>query len=166
MMRALLSAPLRPGSRLLARAAGVRGVGFAPLLGLCLAFAAPTATAQDDPASAARAAAQAIEDASAQLADAQDARDRVAALTETTRAFEAGLAAMRDGMRRVSAREAALSAELIAREDEIARLIGTLQVMGQTGSPTSFLHPAGPMGTARSAMIRPMSRWGRSIPPC
>lgn len=154
MMRALLSAPLRPGSRPLARAVGWRGLGFASLLVLGAMLALPTeATAQDDPASAARAAAQAIEDASAQLAAAQDARDRVAALTETTRAFEAGLAAMRDGMRRVSAREAALSAELIAREDEIARLIGTLQVMGQTGSPTSFLHPAGPMGTARSAMI-------------
>lgn len=120
--------------------------------GFVIATGSPV-LARDDPASSARAAAEAIEAASAQLQASEDARDRVAALTETTRAFESGLAAMREGMRRVSTREAELSAELAAREDEIAQLIGTLQVMGRSGSPTSFLHPAGPIGTARSAMI-------------
>lgn len=61
---------------------------------------------QPDTAQAARQAAQDIEAAVTMLAQAEEAPDRVAALTETTRAFEAGLAAMRDGLRRVAAREA------------------------------------------------------------
>ncbi|MGR3550480.1 murein hydrolase activator EnvC family protein [Pseudooceanicola sp.] len=111
------------------------------------------ALAQEDPARAAVEAVTAIESATALLARADEAPDRVAALTETTRAFEAGLAAMREGLRRVTAREAELSRELVAREGEIAQLLGTLQVMGGNGTPVIFLHPSGPLGTARSAMI-------------
>ena len=111
------------------------------------------ALAQEDPARAAVEAVTAIESATALLARADEAPDRVAALTETTRAFEAGLAAMREGLRRVTAREAELSRELQAREGEIAQLLGTLQVMGGNGTPVIFLHPSGPLGTARSAMI-------------
>ena len=111
------------------------------------------ALAQEDPARAAVEAVTAIESATALLARADEAHDRVAELTETTRAFEAGLAAMREGLRRVTAREAELSRELQAREGEIAQLLGTLQVMGGNGTPVIFLHPSGPLGTARSAMI-------------
>jgi septal ring factor EnvC (AmiA/AmiB activator) len=60
---------------------------------------------------------------------------------------------MRDGLRRAAIREKALQAELQAREDEIARLLGVLQAMGRSPAPVLFLHPAGPMGTARSGMI-------------
>lgn len=111
------------------------------------------ARAQGDTAAAALQAVEAIEAATAMLARADDAPDRVAALTETTRAFEDGLAAMREGLRQVSAREATLSADLQARDREIAQLLGTLEVMGGTGTPVVFLHPSGAVGTARSAMI-------------
>ncbi|MGB2202418.1 MAG: murein hydrolase activator EnvC family protein [Pseudooceanicola atlanticus] len=128
--------------------------GLAAALMMAVAALLPAgAMAQSDPADAARAAARQIEAATADLQAAQDAPDRVAALTETTRAFEAGLAAMRDGLRRVSAREAEIARELQSREGEIAQLLGTLQVMGGQGSPVVFLHPSGPVGTARSAMI-------------
>ncbi|MGI3170267.1 murein hydrolase activator EnvC family protein [Pseudooceanicola sp. C21-150M6] len=120
---------------------------------MALLLTAQTAAGQSDPASAARAAAEAIHAAGAQLSEAENARDRVAALTETTRAFEAGLAAMREGLRRVSTREAELAQDLRAREDEVARLLGTLQVMGGQRSPVVLLHPAGALGTARAAMI-------------
>lgn len=121
---------------------------------LALLLALPAAgRAQDDTAQAAAAAADQIAAAMEMLTKAEEAPDRVAALTETTRAFEAGLAAMREGLRRVTAREAELSRELQARDTEIAQLLGTLQVMGGTGTPALFLHPSGAVGTARSAMI-------------
>ncbi|WP_375173800.1 murein hydrolase activator EnvC family protein [Pseudooceanicola sp.] len=111
------------------------------------------ARAEGETAQAARAAMAAIEEATGMLDRAENAPDRVEALTETTRAFEEGLAAMREGLRQVSAREAALSADLAARDDEIARLLGTLEAMGGTQTPVVFLHPSGAVGTARSAMI-------------
>jgi len=124
----------------------------------CLTLLALPATAQEgsgqnETAAAATQASRNIEAAMAMLEDAVDAPDRVAALTETTRAFEDGLAAMREGLRQVSAREAELTAALDSREDDIARLLGTLQMMGGTETPVVFLHPAGAIGTARSAMI-------------
>lgn len=111
------------------------------------------ARAEGDTAAAAQAAVRAIEEAAAMLAQAEEAPDRVTALTETTRAFEDGLAAMREGLRQVSAREAVLSADLRSRDTEIAQLLGTLEVMGSTQTPAVFLHPSGAVGTARSAMI-------------
>ncbi|EAQ03224.1 hypothetical protein OB2597_13808 [Pseudooceanicola batsensis HTCC2597] len=128
-----------------------RGLRLACLV-VALALPLPGRTATD-PARAASDAAVEIEAAMQLLAEAEAAPDRVAALTETTRAFETGLAAMREGLRRVTAREAELDRELQAREGEIAQLLGTLQVMGGTGTPAVFLHPSGAVGTARSAMI-------------
>lgn len=109
--------------------------------------------ADSDTAAAALDAVAAIERATALLAASDEAPDRVQALTETTRAFEDGLAAMRAGLRRVSAREAALAADLASRDAEISRLLGTLEMMGGTETPVVFLHPSGAVGTARSAMI-------------
>ncbi|WP_136634370.1 murein hydrolase activator EnvC family protein [Pseudooceanicola onchidii] len=127
---------------------------LALIAALVLALALPGGLrAQSDTAAAATAAMQAIERATAMLDAADEAPDRVAALTETTRAFEDGLAAMREGLRQVSAREAVLAADLASRDGEIAQLLGTLEVMGGTGTPVVFLHPSGAVGTARSAMI-------------
>ncbi len=126
----------------------------ASTLCLMLALAAPGhAQTAPDPAAAARAAAQRLDQAARQLDQAESARNRVKALTETLRAFEDGLEAMRDGLRRATIRERSLLAELQAREDEIARLLGVLQAMGQSPAPVLFLHPSGPTGTARSGMI-------------
>ncbi|WP_243611884.1 murein hydrolase activator EnvC family protein [Shimia aestuarii] len=116
-----------------------------------------TAEGGASPADAARAAAQKIETASLALQEAGDARDRVAALTETVQGFEAGLQAMREGLRRAAAREARLRRDLKRREGETARLLGVLQSvgrgMGPGGGPVMLLHPDGPTGTARAGMI-------------
>ena len=122
----------------------------AALLWMLLAQAA---FAQSDPAAAARAAAQQIEAAAAALQEAETARDRVRALTDTVQAYEAGLAAMRDGLRRASLREAQLSRQLAASETEIASLLGVLQTIGATPAPILMLHPGGPLGSARSGMM-------------
>lgn len=121
------------------------------LLIAALPLGAPMAAA--DTGAAARAAAQRLDQAARQLAQAASARDRVRALTETLRAYEDGLEAMRDGLRHARLREARLSRELQAREAEIAQLLGVLHSMGSTPSPVMLLHPAGPVGTARSGMI-------------
>ncbi|MGR3622022.1 murein hydrolase activator EnvC family protein [Pseudophaeobacter sp.] len=109
--------------------------------------------AQETPAEAAQAAADQLEAATLALAEAEGARDRVKALTGTVRAYEAGLGAMREGLRRVARREALLLAHLEAREDEVAELLGILQTIETSAPPVLMLHPSGPLGAARSAMM-------------
>lgn len=121
-------------------------------LALLASFALPL-HAETTPAKAARAAAAQLEAASVTLQRAGDARDRVSALTTTVQAYEAGLAAMRDGLRRAALRERQLTGALQARESEVAQLLSVLQTMGQAPTPTLLLHPTGPTGTARSGMI-------------
>ncbi len=105
------------------------------------------------PGDAAAAAAARLTQARAQLEAADRASDQVAALTETVRAFEDGLIAMRDGMRRVMIRQQTLAAQLAEREAEVSRLLGVLTSIGNAPAPLLLLHPSGPLGTARSGMI-------------
>jgi len=119
---------------------------------LAVLFATPV-SAQTDPSAAALEAAEMLEQASVALTEADTARDRVRALTETIQAFEAGLAAMREGLRRAATREAQLNAALHAREKEIAQLLGVLQTIETTAPPVLMLHPSGPLGSARAGMM-------------
>lgn len=109
--------------------------------------------AQEDAASAALAAAARLESAAAMLTAAEGSSDRVAALTQTIRAYEEGLVALRDGMRRAAIRERAITLELDAKRDDIAQLLGVLQSLSSSPAPLLMLHPSGPVGTARSGMI-------------
>jgi hypothetical protein len=61
--------------------------------------------AQTDPALTAQRAAAMLERAALGMAEADGARDRVDALSETILAYEEGLAALREGMRRAAIRE-------------------------------------------------------------
>ncbi|MES0824912.1 murein hydrolase activator EnvC family protein [Ruegeria sp. SCP11] len=119
---------------------------------LAALFATPV-HAQTDPSTAALNAARMLEEASIALTEAESARDRVRALTETVQAYEAGLTAMRDGLRRAATREAQLIAELRTREKEIAQLLGVLQTIETTAPPVLILHPSGPLGSARAGMM-------------
>ncbi|WP_233270410.1 murein hydrolase activator EnvC family protein [Chachezhania sediminis] len=119
---------------------------------LCLAAAWPAAVGAD-PAGDARRASAALEDASRQLAQASTARDQVKALTRTVQAFEAGLGALRDGMRQAAAREAELETSLAAREAETAALAGALLTISAAPPPVLLAHPDGPLGAARSGMM-------------
>jgi len=124
----------------------------AALISLFLAGAA-LAQEANNPAEAARAAADRLVQAGRLLDDAEGARNRVRALTEAIRAYEDGLEAMREGLRRAAIREQVLARELAIREDEISQLLGVLQSIGASPSPVLLLHPSGPVGTARSGMI-------------
>ena len=109
--------------------------------------------AQTEAADQARRAMGDLERASAQLDAAEGARDRVQALTQTIQAFEVGLGAMRESLRQAAINEAQLSKKLQARDGEVAQLLGVLQSIGGNPSPTLFLHPDGPIGTARAGML-------------
>ena len=122
------------------------------LLFLTISFAAPL-QGQQAPAEAAQAAADQLEAATVALEAAESARDRVKALTSTVRAYESGLGAMREGLRRVARRESQLLAQLESREDEVAELLGILQTIETSAPPVLMLHPSGPLGAARSAMM-------------
>lgn len=122
------------------------------LAALLIALAAP-ASAQNTAAQAAQDAKDRLEAAAEQLAAAGGGRDRVRALTATVKAYEEGLIAMRDGLRRATIREQAIAASLDAKGVEVGQLLGVLQATAQTSGPVSLLHPNGAIGTARAGMI-------------
>ncbi|WP_297339913.1 peptidase M23 [Pseudophaeobacter sp.] len=122
------------------------------LLFALISFAAPL-QGQQAPAEAAQAAADQLEAATVALEASESARDRVKALTGTVRAYEAGLGAMREGLRRVARRESQLLTQLKSREDDVAELLGILQTIETSAPPVLMLHPSGPLGAARSAMM-------------
>ncbi len=111
------------------------------------------AFAQDSPEIIAKRAAGQLEAAQNALAVAQNSRDRVAALTETIRAYEAGLTALRDGLRRAAIREATLRAKFEVQREKVMRLLGVLQSIENSPAPLLLMHPSGPLGTARSGMM-------------
>lgn len=94
-----------------------------------------------------------LKDAVEELQAAQSARDRVAALTRTIRAYEDGLAALREALRQAHLREATLDLQFQAKRDSIAQLLGVLSQLEARPGPLLLLHPSGPLGTVRSAMM-------------
>lgn len=113
---------------------------------ICLAL---PAGAQD----AAEAASERLKAAGAQLIAAQSARDRISALTETVQAYEDGLIAMREGLRQITLQEATLSADLAARREEVAQLLGVLSTIRRTPDPVLQSHPEGALGATRAGMM-------------
>ncbi|WP_107497841.1 peptidoglycan DD-metalloendopeptidase family protein [Thalassobius sp. I31.1] len=126
----------------------VRGFIYAALLAL-----SGQAIAQSDPKITAQRAALQLDTAATALIQAENATDRVKALTETVAAYEEGLIALRQGIRQVAVRESALRQIFDARSLEISRLLAALQAMERSPAPLLMLHPSGPAGTARSSMM-------------
>lgn len=128
----------------------------AAALAIALASGCLPALAQagsDVPAEGARQAADDLRGAVEALNAAKGARDRVAALTRTIRAYESGLGALRDGLRRAAIREREIAAEFEAKRDRIGQLLAVMATMESGEVPLSLLHPGGPEGTVRSALI-------------
>ena len=122
------------------------------LLALALARGQP-ARAADPAAPEAQAAAAELREAVAALSAAEGSRERVSALTRTIRAYERGFGALRDALRRATAREAEIEASFAARRERIGALLGAMAMMERGAEPLLLLHPDGPIGTARSGMI-------------
>ncbi len=121
----------------------------AAVLLCCLALPLRAETVADQ---AARAAASLVQSVEA-LQAAETAKNRVAALTTTIRAYEDGLAALREALRQAALREAELTLRFDAERDRIAQLTGVLSQLEAAPGPMLLLHPSGPLGTVRSGMI-------------
>jgi len=120
---------------------------------LAIFLLATPAFAAGDPATLAQDAAEKLDAAHIALGQATRASDRVAALSQTIRAFENGLEALRDGLRRASLRETAIKREFDAQSDKVSQFLGVLLSIQSSAGPLTLLHPTGPLGTARSGMI-------------
>ena len=123
----------------------IRKAAFALML---TASAASGGVAED----AAQASAE-LQQAVAALQAADGAKDRVAALTQTIKAYEEGLAALREALRQAELREAALTLQFQTKRDRIAQLLGVLSRIDAEPGPLLLLHPTGPLGTVRSGMM-------------
>ena len=118
------------------------------LIAVLICFASDAFAQQN----AQEAAAQ-LQAAQAQLQAADGARDRIAALTKTVQAYEAGLAAMRQEQRDLALREAILTEELDLRRAEFAQLLGVLSAISNTPQAVLRAHPDGPLNTVRAGML-------------
>ncbi|MBF9045711.1 peptidoglycan DD-metalloendopeptidase family protein [Rhodobacterales bacterium LSUCC0031] len=118
----------------------------------CLVGANPVRAEVSADQTAARAA-EMLEQAGFALLEAQGARDRVEALTQTVRAYEEGLLAMREGIRQAALRERTILLAFDAERDRLSRLLGVLQRIEGAPAPILMMHPEGPLGTARAGMI-------------
>ena len=94
-----------------------------------------------------------LEQAGFALLEAQGARYRVEALTQTVRAYEEGLLALREGIRQAALRERTILMAFDAERDRLSRLLGVLQSIEAAPAPVVLMHPEGPLGTARAGMI-------------
>lgn len=122
-------------------------------LGLSMILLAGAGSAANDPIFAARRAAEELRAATRALSDAKEARDRISALSQTIKAYEDGLQAMRKSLRKAAIREKSLRLEFEARREQLSRLLGVLQSLERASSPLLLIHPSGPLGTARSGQI-------------
>lgn len=122
-------------------------------LALALSLVPGPSDANTDATQTALRAATMLQDAAASLAEADGARDRVEALTDTIRAYEEGLLALREGVRQAALRERAILFVFEAERERLAQLLGVLQSIQAAPGPSLLLHPEGPVGTARAGMI-------------
>lgn len=131
------------------------------LLAAGLASAAPAQPASPDQQAtpltmAAEEAAQAadmLREATGGLDEALSKEDQVASLTRMIRAYEQGMAALRDGLRRAGIREQQIRAEFEERRDKLSRVIGVMTAMQRSPETMLLLHPAGAQSSARAGMI-------------
>ena len=77
----------------------------------------------------AEAAAALLRAALGQLSEAVAADDQVVALTEVIRAYELGLAALRDGLRQAHARELELRDRFEAQSAQLSRALGAMTAL-------------------------------------
>ena len=101
--------------------------------------------------------AQAAEDmraAISRMQSASAASDRVSALTDAIQAYEIGLGALREGLRRVVLQEQNLLGQLSLQSGRLSSVLGAMTAVERNeAGPVLLLHPAGPLGMARSGLL-------------
>jgi len=125
------------------------------VLAVMAALALPAA-AQEGRAALQGAAADAaarLRAAEALHAEASGARDRIAALSQTIAAYEAGLEALRSALRETALREARAVAELAAEEARLMRLTGVMLALDRETEAGLVLHPDGALPSLRAGLV-------------
>jgi len=111
------------------------------------------ALAQQDPVLALRDAAQQIDAATTALAAANEAEDRVLALSTTIRSLERGLASLRLALLASKQAEAEKIAAMSISRTELGNLLAVLAAMQNTPAALTVLHPDGAVASARAGII-------------
>ncbi|MCC0078264.1 MAG: peptidoglycan DD-metalloendopeptidase family protein [Rhodobacter sp.] len=106
-----------------------------------------------DTAENAREAALSLLSAIDGLAEARRAPEQVEALTRAIQAHEAGLSALREGLREAALREAAINRLLEQQQAQVSRLLGAMMAAERIEGPVMLVHPQGPLATARAGMM-------------
>lgn len=130
-----------------------RGRALVFACAVSVVLAAPATAQKSGVAEQAAIASADLQTAVAALEQATTSRDRVTALTQTIRAYEDGLSALREALRQAYLREATLTLQFQAKRDRVAQLLGVLSQLEAQPGPLLLLHPSGPLGTARSGML-------------
>ncbi len=95
----------------------------------------------------------ALEQAAGALDEAQGGRASLVALGRAVAAHEVALAAYREGLRAMAAREAMLRGDLERDGERLEQLLVALQALGEAPRSALFAVPGGPSGAARGAML-------------
>lgn len=98
-------------------------------------------------------AAEALRGAIAALERAGSGREQVAALSQTIRAYEAGMAELRGGLRRASLREAEIRKQFNDKRDRLSGMLAAMMEIGDSPAPATLLHPAGPEAAVRAGLL-------------
>lgn len=123
------------------------------LIALALVACLSGGAVRADPAANARAAGLALLSAIDTLAAARRAPDQIAAMTRAIQAHEAGLSALRAGIRDAALREAAISRLFEQQQAQVSRLLGAMMAAERIEGPAMLVHPQGPLATARAGMM-------------
>ncbi len=87
------------------------------------------------------------------LEAAESAGDRVAALTDAIRAYEAGLAAMRGELRALTLQERTVAVRLSGEDADLSTLLAMMQNATQQTETQSLLHPGSAVDTIRAGTL-------------
>ena len=96
---------------------------------------------------------EALDAATADLKNANNAKKRVKSLSQAIQSYEETLAILRISIRDLSLQQTQLQNILDNNENEVMQLLGVLATFQKAPLAGQMLHPEGPLATARSGMI-------------
>ncbi len=96
---------------------------------------------------------EALDAATADLKNANNAKKRVKSLSQAIQSYEETLAILRISIRDLSLQQTQLQNILDNNENEVMQLLGVLATFQKAPIAGQMLHPVGPLATARSGMI-------------
>ena len=96
---------------------------------------------------------EALDLATVDLKNANNAKNRIKSLSQAIQSYEETLAILRISVRDLSLQQSQVQKVLEQDENEIMQLLGVLATVQKAPIAGHMLHPSGPLATARSGMI-------------